>query len=64
MKILKKKFQDRDILQQLYFIEYLEVYKNHRRTNAEKMLTYCRQFQEIFDKFIKMKRLQSIIKSS
>ena len=64
MKILKKKFRNRNVLQQLYFIEYFEAYKNHRRTNVEKMSTYCRQFQKIFDKFIKMKRLQSIIKSS
>lgn len=53
----KKKYKNRDILQQISFCAYLEVFKDKLRTKNTKVLQFCRDYFKICKKLLEKEKL-------
>jgi hypothetical protein len=62
-KTLCKNYKNKNLNQQLHFLKYLKVFKNKVRTFLNEIFQYCCQYIVIFEKLIKMKKLQRTFRS-
>jgi hypothetical protein len=56
-KTLYKDYKNKDFNQQLYSLNYLEIFKNKVRIFLNEISQYCRQYTIISKKLIKTKKL-------
>jgi hypothetical protein len=56
--------KNKDLNQQLHFLKYLKIFKNKIRTFLKEISQYCRQYTIIFEKLIKMKKLQKTLRNA
>ncbi len=59
-----KNYKNKNLNQQLHFLEYLKIFKNKVRTFLKKISQYCRQDTSIFEKLIKTKKLQRTLRNA
>jgi hypothetical protein len=63
-KILCRNYKSKDLNQQLHSLKYFKVFKNKMRTFLNEISQYCRQYIVIFEKLIKVKKLQKTLRNA